>query len=254
MAEAVRVLLLVVVGTGAGLVGAVAGVASLVVYPGLLAFGLSPVSANVTSTVANVFGGIGSSTASGPELVGQRRRVRRMAAVAAVGSAIGATLLLSTPSDFFAKAAPAFIALASMAIFLRPRPANHPRRARRQEGVDPPLLVGGTFLLGAYAGYFGAAAGTVLLALLLYVTDESVPRATGVKNVTFLFANAVAAIAFSVFGPVDWTMAPPLAAGFLLGGRLGPPVLRRVPARLLRPLIAAGGVALAIRLGLSAWG
>ncbi|MBV8462960.1 MAG: hypothetical protein JO368_06690, partial [Acidimicrobiales bacterium] len=74
---------MVLTGAGAGLVGAVAGVASLVAYPGLLAFGLSPVSANVTSTVANVFGGIGSSVASGPELMGQAARARRLAVLAA---------------------------------------------------------------------------------------------------------------------------------------------------------------------------
>lgn len=251
MGEAVHVALLVLTGIGAGLVGAVAGVASLVAYPGLLAFGLSPVSANVTSTVANVFGGIGSSVASGPELLGQSARARRLAVLAGAGALIGAALLLSTPSAVFARIVPVFIGIASLAIFLRPHPD---RRAQALTGPDPVQLPVATLFLGIYAGYFGAAAGTVLMALLLYITGESVPRATGLKNVTFLCANSVAAVAFGLFGPVKWWTAVPLAAGFLVGGRLGPPVVRRMPVRALRPLIAACGLALAARLGLSAWG
>ena len=249
--ESLHVALLVLTGAAAGLTGAVTGVASLVAYPGLLAFGLPPVSANVTSTVANVFGGIGSSVASGPELVGQSARVRQLAVLAAIGALIGAVLLLSTPSVVFARIVPVFIALASLAVFLRPDPA---RQYAASPGQDPVQLPAGTFVLGVYAGYFGAAAGTVLMALLLYVTGETVPRATGVKNVTFLCANAVAAVAFGLFGPVRWWTAVPLAVGFLIGGRMGPPVMRRMPIRVLRPLIAACGLALAVRLGLSAWG
>lgn len=249
--EGFHVALVVLTGVGAGLAGAVTGVASLLAYPGLLAFGLQPVSANVTSTVANVFGGIGSSVGSGPELVGQSARVRQLAVLAAVGALIGAVLLLSTPSAVFSGIVPAFIAVASLAVFLRPHPA---RRAVGAPGSDPVQLPVATFLLGVYAGYFGAAAGTVLMALLLYMTGESVPRATGVKNVTFLCANSVAAVAFGLFGPVSWTTVVPLAVGFLIGGRMGPPVLRRMPIRIVRPLIAACGLALAVRLGLSAWG
>lgn len=250
MGETFHVCLLVLTGAAAGLAGAVTGVASLVAYPGLLAFGLAPVSANVTSTVANVFGGIGSSVASGPELVGQSVRVRRLAVLAATGALIGAALLLSTPSTLFARIVPVFIALASLAVFLRPDPD---RQAAGSPDSDPVQLPAATFFLGIYAGYFGAAAGTVMMALLLYITGESVPRATGVKNVTFLCANSVAALAFGLFGPVSWLTAAPLAAGFLIGGRMGPPVIRRMPVRALRPLIAACGMILAVRLGLSAW-
>lgn len=251
MGEPVRAVLLILTGVAAGLVGSVAGVASLVAYPGLLAFGLAPLSANVTSTVANVFGGIGSSVSSGPELEGQADRVRRLAALAAVGALIGAALLLATPSDVFSRIVPVFIAVASLAVFVRPHPS---RRAGVITGPDPAQLPAATFVLGVYAGYFGAAAGTAMVALLLYITGDTVPRANGVKNVTFLCANAVAAIAFSLFGPVSWLTVLPLGAGFLLGGRMGPPVMRRMPVRILRPLIALCGLGLAVRLGLSAWG
>jgi uncharacterized membrane protein YfcA len=66
-------------------------------------------------------------------------------------------------------------------------------------------------------------------------------------------ANAVAAVAFIAFGPVRWSAVLPLGAGFLIGGRLGPLVVRRAPAGPLRMLIAFAGLGLAVHLGLDAY-
>jgi uncharacterized membrane protein YfcA len=66
-------------------------------------------------------------------------------------------------------------------------------------------------------------------------------------------ANGIAAVAFVFFGPVRWSAVVPLAAGFLVGGRLGPVVVRRAPAAPLRVLIACGGLVLALDLGLKAY-
>jgi uncharacterized membrane protein YfcA len=75
-----------------------------------------------------------------------------------------------------------------------------------------------------------------------------------VKNVVSGLANAVAGIGFAIFGPVRWAAVVPLAAGFLVGGWAGPWLVRRLPARGLRVFVGIGGLALAIRLGVSAYG
>ena len=91
--------LLVLAGIGAGLTGSIAGLASLISYPALLATGVAPVTANVTNTVALVLSSAGSVSASGPELRGQRARVLRLAGAAVLGGAAGAVLLLLTPAS-----------------------------------------------------------------------------------------------------------------------------------------------------------
>jgi uncharacterized membrane protein YfcA len=115
-------LLLVLAGLGAGLVGSVAGLASLISYPALLATGIPPLSANVTNTVALVFNSVGSVSASRPELVGQRRRLVRLCAAGLAGGAVGAVLLLLTPSSAFEKLVPVLIASASAAILVQRSP------------------------------------------------------------------------------------------------------------------------------------
>ena len=105
-----------------------------------------------------------------------------------------------------------------------------------------------------YAGYFGAAAGVLLLALLLATTAQTLARNNALKNLLLGIANGVAAVAFVLFGPVHWAAVVPLAIGFLVGGRLGPIVVRRAPAGPLRTVIACAGLVLAIHLGLDAYG
>jgi len=67
-------------------------------------------------------------------------------------------------------------------------------------------------------------------------------------------ANATAAIGFALFGPVRWAAAAPLAAGFLIGGSLGPGLVRRLPGGRLRVAIALLGLGLAVKLGIDTYG
>ena len=241
-------LLLVLAGVAAGLTGAVTGLASVISYPALLAAGLSPVVANVTNTVALVFAGMGSALGARPELRGQGRRMRVLGLAAVLGGALGAVLLLVTPADAFERLVPVLIGAASLGVLV-PRP----RAQRHHTGSDARWVVAGVFAVSVYGGYFGAAAGVLMLALLLRATAESLPISNAIKNATLALANGIAALGFICFSDVRWLAVLPLAIGFFAGGWLGPMVVRRLPARPLRLLIATAGVVIAIRLGLQAY-
>jgi uncharacterized membrane protein YfcA len=249
--SAADVVLLVVAGVGAGLSGSTAGLASLFSYPALLAVGLDPVTANVTNSVALIFSTIGAVAGSGPELTGQAQRVRPLALAGLAGGIVGAVLLLSTPSEAFEKIVPFLIAGASIAILAR-RPlvtaAEHEHRRH-----DRRVLFAGTALIGVYGGYFGAGGGVMMLALFLWAMADPLPRANAFKNVVLGTANGVAAVLFVFFGDVRWSAVIPLGAGVLVGGRLGPIVVRRVPPTPLRIVIALAGLGLAIKLAVDAY-
>ena len=242
--------LLLAAGIAAGFVGTVAGLASLISYPALLAVGLPPVTANVTNTVAIVFSGVGAALGSRPELDGQWLRVRRLALMAVLGGATGGALLLLTPAGAFERIVPLLIAFASLVILSNVRP-TFLRRAR--PGREPLGLLIGVFLVSIYGGYFGAAAGVMLFALILAATGEVLARSVALKNVVLAFSNGIAALGFIVFADVRWEAVVPLAAGFLLGGWLGPAVVRHLPVRLIRYGIAVAGLGLALKLGLDAY-
>ncbi len=114
--------LLVGAGICAGLVGSIAGLASLISYPALLASGVPPLTANMTNTVAMVFQGVGSVSASRPELRGQGRRVLRLTVASALGGAAGAALLMLTPTSVFERVVPLLIGGASAALLVQRPP------------------------------------------------------------------------------------------------------------------------------------
>ena len=243
--------LLLAAGLAAGIAGSVAGLASLVSYPALLAVGLPALTANVTNTVALVLYTVSAAGFSGRELAGQAGRLRRLASITAVGGAAGAALLLSTPERVFEFLVPLLIGGASLVLLLQPQ------ITRLTGGMVPersPALLAGVFAVGVYGGYFGAAAGVVLLALLTVSVAEPLARLVAARNVALGLANAVAAIGFALFGPVRWAAAAPLAAGFLLGGVLGPGLVRRLPGGRLRVGIAVLGLCLAVKLGFDTFG
>jgi uncharacterized membrane protein YfcA len=248
----VELLGLVCAGVAGGLAGSIAGLASLVSYPALLAVGLGPVAANVTNTVALVFSSLGSTLGSRTELQGQALRVRELAVAALLGGGAGAGLLLLTPSGTFERIAPWLIGVASLTILLRPRVRAAPRADGEHRGAGAGLI-GGVFLIGVYGGYFGAAAGVMLLALLLVGTSDTLARSNALKNVVLGMANAIAAVGFSLLGPVHWAAVAPLAVGLFAGARLGPIVVRRSNAGILRALIGVAGLALAVKLGVDAY-
>ncbi len=284
MSAAATAAALLGVGVVAGIVSTVASLASVVSYPALLALGLPPVSANVTNTVALMFTAVGAAAGSRPELVGQRPRVVRLGVLTAAGGGAGAALLLLTPARGFEYVAPALIAAGSLVVLRRPVPlgiaASH--RSGQDAGRDPGPDAGRdpgrdngsdagpdagrgagrdrgwlpratVFAVAVYIGYFGAAGGILMLAVLMRMFRQSLARSNALKNVISGMANAVAGIGFAIFGPVRWTAALPLAAGFLVGGWIGPSLVRRLPASGLRVFIGICGLAVAIRLGASTY-
>jgi len=98
-----------------------------------------------------------------------------------------------------------------------------------------------------------AAAGVFLLVVLGMMIDESLVKVNAVKNALSGMANATAAVCFALFGDVRWTFVAPLAAGFLIGGWIGPKIARKVPAGMFRVFVSLCGIGLAVKLGASAY-
>ncbi|MFJ8357076.1 sulfite exporter TauE/SafE family protein [Streptomyces sp. NPDC093984] len=244
------VVLLAGAGVASGLAGSIAGLASLFSYPALLAAGLPPVAANVTNTVALFSNTVGTAVGSREELRGQRRRLVRLALLAAAGGSAGAALLLGTPSSAFERVVPWLIALGSVLILarepLRRLVARHPSRGDGVRAKLPPACA--VLVVGLYGGYFGAAAGVLMLAVLSLSASEPLPVTNAVKNIATGAANVTAAVAYAFLAPVDWTAATALGLGCLVGSRMGPVIVRRLPETPLRIAIALAGLGLAFSL------
>ncbi|GID31452.1 sulfite exporter TauE/SafE family protein [Paractinoplanes brasiliensis] len=237
-------LVLVAGGVGGGLTGSMAGLASLVSYPALLAVGLPPIAANVTNTVALLSNTVGTAVGARQELRGHGRRLARLCTFAAVGGLGGAVLLLATPSSAFERIVPVLVALGAALLLLR----DQLRRWAGHRSMSAVVLAAIVLLIGVYGGYFGAAAGVLMLAVLSVAATEPLPVTNAIKSIALGASNLAAAIIYTVIAPVNWAAAGLMAIGCLLGSWLGPILVRRLPERPLRVAIAFAAVGLAAYL------
>lgn len=235
-------ILLVIIGILSGLMASMAGLASLVSYPGLIAVGLPPIEANVTGTFAMIFSGIGSTIASRKELRGHWKMVLKVAPLVFIGCVVGSLLLFAFPQKDFARIAPFFV-LASAFLVLRPQKTSSDLTDHQSVGIRF-LSWLAILLVGVYSGYFGAAAGVLMLALLNVITGAPFAEYNAMKNVVMTFANLVSMVVYALNTTILWGKIIPLAVGYLIGGSLGPKLVRRIPQKVMKTIVAVGAVVL----------
>jgi uncharacterized protein len=235
-------------GLVAGAINAIVGSGSLITFPTLLAVGYPAVTANVSNTIGLVPGSISGAVGYRRELRGQRARILALLPAAVLGGVTGAVLLLALPGSVFRRVVPVLILLAVVLVLVQPRVARW--RADRGTVRHHPgsVLQAGIFLTAVYGGYFGAAQGVILLALLGLTLDDDLQRLNGLKNIVAAVVNGVAACLFAVVHDVAWSAVALLLVGSVIGGQLGAHYGRRIPATILRWLIAVVGTAVAVVL------
>jgi uncharacterized protein len=236
-------------GIVAGTINTVVGSGTLFTFPVLLAFGYAPVVANVSNTIGLVPGSAAGAVGYRRELAGQRQRTIPLAVASILGGVAGAILLLSLPASAFKSIVPAFIAIALVLIIAQPR-LSQALGARRSEARERtgPLSTLAVFASGVYGGYFGAAQGILLLAILGLALDENLQRLNALKVVLAGLVNLVAGVIFVCVAPVAWLPTLLIAVGSTLGGILGARHGRRLPAQALRAVIVVVGIAAIVRL------
>ena len=234
-----------IAGIWAGLQNSLAGGGSFVTLPMLIVSGMSPLAANITSTVA-LFPGQITSGYAGRKLVTGAGKLsfRALLAVSVLGGALGGLLLLHTPSTLFARLVPWLVLFATLVFawgsFLRKSGASSVHLGATGAAITQ-------FCIAIYGGYFGGGIGFLMMAAL---TMAGLPtrNAGATKNALGGVMNAAAVLLFVTSPEVHWMEAGILGTGAILGGLLGSWALHRINERALRTAIVAIGVCLTVAL------
>jgi uncharacterized membrane protein YfcA len=243
-------------GLAAGTINTVVGSGTLITFPTLLAFGVPPVTANVSNTIGLVPGSVSGALGYRRELEGQRPRIVRIGVASLVGGVAGGVLLLVLPDDAFSAIVPVLVGLGIVLVLFQPRISAWVAARHDAAGAAPRNPVSGAWwvwpavlLAGVYGGYFGAAQGVLLMGIMGVGITETLQRLNALKNVLAAIVNAVAGLLFAVVADVDWRIVALIGAGSVIGGQVGATVGRRLPAPVLRAVIVVVGlVALAVFL------
>ena len=244
--------IILLAGVGAGTINAVVGSGSLITFPTLVALGYPPLIANVSNNIGLVPGSISGVHGYRRELVGQGQRLRRLVPASLVGGLTGSILLLVLPSSVFDKVVIVLIAIALILVVIQPTLSRR-LLARRQAGGhghrDVTLgLAALVAAAGVYGGYFGAAQGIILIAVLGIFLDDHLQRLNGCKNVLAMTVNATASLVFLFAADINWAIVAAIAIGSTIGGQVGAKVGRKLDPRLLRVIIVIVGLTALVRL------
>ncbi len=243
-------LLLMLVGFVAGVINAVAGGGSLVSFPLLMYFGLSPIVANITTSISVLPGTLVATWGYRRYLKRIRKQYFLLIFPAMAGSIAGAWALLRTKDGEFLTIVPWFILFAI--ILLVSQPWLHKLLFSRQ-GLAVNFKHHKAFMLvisliifmaSIYGGYFGSGYGIIILAFLGLTTLRSINQMNALKNVIALFLNIVSCAYFLRHGLVNWEAAIYLSYGNALGGHIGAHYGIRLRKNAVRTLVIIWGIAI----------
>jgi len=228
----------------AGAINSIAGGGTLITFPALIWFGLDAKVANATSTVALWPGLFGGLFGYRKELENSATVLTRLGLTSLVGGAIGAWLLIATPSRTFARLVP-FLILFATVLFMAQGAIN--RRLRLQPIVADPRpawwfgAIVFQFFSAMYGGYFGAGNGILMLAAMGLLGLHDLHRANGIKNFMGICINSIAVLSFSLTHLVRWPEALLMAGAALLGGYFGASMAVRIGQLVVRRAIIVIG-------------
>ncbi len=225
---------------GAGIMNAVAGGGTLLAFPALLALGLSPVAANVTTTVAIWPGQVTSLWSYRGHVAEERRRATALSVPALLGGAIGSLLLLWLPERAFAAIVPWLILFACVLLALQ-GPLKLVTR-RHPGGNHPAVHWVVQLLISVYGGYFGAGMGILMLGAMGILVPSSMQHANALKILLATLTNGVACVLFAFDGRVDWPVGVIMAVASGVGGVLGAMLARRLAPGAMRGVAIGVGV------------
>ncbi len=237
--------LVLLAGLWAGLQNSLAGGGSFVTLPALILAGMSPLAANITSTVALFPAQITAGLAGRQYVMGAGRLpFWGLFVVSVLGGAVGGLLLLNTPSSVFSRLVPWLVLFATMA-FAWGSFARKPSVAKVHLGPVGAAIA--QFIIAIYGGYFGGGIGILMMAALA-MAGLPTRNAGATKNALGGVINMAAVALFLMSPELHWKEAIVLSVGAIAGGLMGSLALQRVNEKVLRVAIIGIGIALTIGL------
>lgn len=239
-------------GIAAGAINAIAGGGTLISFPALLWIGRDAIVANATNTVAIWPGSLAGAYGFRRELATARRWLLLLIAPSLVGGALGAWLLLRTPTTTFERLVP-FLILAAT-ILLAAQEMVTSRLGLVAKSHENPgagwltFVLIFQFIVGVYGGYFGAGMGILMLAALGLIGMTDMHQMNGVKNVLAVFINGIAAIYFALSSAVAWNDVVVMTIGTIIGGYVGARVARRFGRVFVRRAVVVIGIVMSVAL------
>lgn len=246
-------LLLLAAGVAGGIINALAGGATLITFPAMLAAGLPAVIGNASNAVAISPGHLIAALADRGKLPPTRRTIG-FAVISTMGGAVGAGILLLLPERLFVLPVPGLIAFATLLFAFAPQIQRW--TLKHQDAAElPPTGASGAVLGLAciYGGFFGAGLGVILTAVLSITEPNDIRAIKALKNLLATCVSLAATLIFIVQGAVSWPETLAMLLGAMIGGYAGGYLIRILPAPAVRQFVIVAGVVMTVIYAVRYW-
>ncbi|MFP4105595.1 MAG: TSUP family transporter [Phycisphaerae bacterium] len=220
-------------GLAAGLVDSVAGGGGLITVPVLLAVGLPPKLALGTNKFQASFG---SCTAAITYVRGGKVDLRAAAlgvAITFLAAVAGAVTVQLLDSELLGKIIPLAMVGILAYVLIVPKLGEVDTRPRMNRGLF--YLLSGVGI-GFYDGFFGPGTGSFWTMAFMVLLGFNMTRAVGHTKVMNFTSNIAALLFFVLGGNVDVVLGVSMAAGQVIGARIGAGLVLRKGVKFIRPV------------------
>jgi uncharacterized membrane protein YfcA len=231
----ITLLFLFLIGLFAGTVDAIAGGGGLITLPVLLSLGMPPSIAFGTNKLQGVTGTLVATLKYHRHGFIAIKKLYPCIITGMAGSILGVIAVEAISGDILRKIIPGILAIILLYSVCSPRMGQEDHPPRMNTLVF--YLISG-FALGFYDGFFGPGTGSFWVFALTFFLGLNLIKATACTKVFNLNSSLVATICFGIGGHIDYRIGLVMAAGQLIGGRLGAHLAITKGARLIRPIFA----------------
>lgn len=242
----VKLAIAVLASLTAGFINALAGGGTLITFPVLIALGISPVSANVTNTIALTPGFLGGIFAQLNEIKSIKYKLYKILPISILGGICGGLLLINTNESSFKLLIPYLLLIASLLFAFQSKIKRlylQSKSTETSKTKDIFLTIILIFFSAIYGGYFGAGLGVLLIAVLSFLHEESLVKLNVLKLAISFSINFSAALYFCFSGKVEWIFAIIMIFGSILGGIIGGRLAGKINPKILKYIIITVGIA-----------
>lgn len=225
--------ILFLTGLVAGTVDAIAGGGGMISLPMLLSVGLPPHIALGTNKLQSSIGTFVATYSYYRKGWFSLKTISKGLIFGFLGALLGSLAGQIISSDVLKKIIPILLILILIYTICSPKLGADDRKPRMNEFYF--YIIFG-FILGFYDGFLGPGTGSFWVFSLTFFLGYNLTRATAYTKVFNLKSNLIALACFAIGQNVDYRIGLCMAAGQMIGGKLGAHLAMRNGAKLIRPI------------------
>jgi uncharacterized membrane protein YfcA len=222
-----------------GTINGMAGGASIISYPVMLALGLHPLDAAITNSIGTTSANFVAIRTGQHKIWDLIKTYRFLITLSAVGALIGASLLLAFPPHVFEHIVPFLLLGATLTLVLPTRTL----KGKRNENVEAI----GIAASGLYCGYFGPGQGVMVIASLAR-NPKRPDVMNAAKNIIVAIPSIASNMVYLFSGRVHWMFAFALFLGSSIGGGIGGRWATKMSSKFYRALVMTVGIGASVYL------